>query len=512
MFNSQRSFTCLRCSSRLSRQPNRRYNVTAPLRVEAISPTNKPKAVLDIKRIRADPAGHEQNCIDRNYKAQAAYPARIVALYKQWQTYQEEGQAMRVRNNKLKKRLASLHGTHDNGSAKSQAKSDASIEEMDAEQAAQEARVLKERLASIIAGESSAMAEITSLAAAIPNWTSDKTPRGNEPLLVGTINEHPGVDVPGYSQQSRSHVEIGSELDLLDFAGAATTSGWGWYFLLNEAAQLEQALVQYALKVAREHGWGMVSPPSMVYSHIASACGFQPRDQNGESQIYNVQQSEDDIGRKPEHSLTGTAEIPLAAMRANTTFPAAKLPIKNVGVSRAYRAEAGARGVDTKGLYRVHEFTKVEMFGWTAASEEEATAVFDEMLSIQNTILKSLGLHCRVLEMPSTDLGASAIRKRDIEAYFPSRQSKDEGYGEVTSTSICSDYQSRRLNSRVRHRDGRLTYPFTVNGTAMAVPRVLAAILENGWDETRKEVKIPEALWPWMDGVKVITPKAETKE
>lgn len=372
-----------------------------------------------------------------------------------------------------------------------------------------EARELKEKISSIEEKEKVLMGEIDGMAAAIPNLTSEETPRGNEPVVLGYINDHPEPDPSISDRVWRSHVHIGSELGLLDFAGAATTSGWGWYYLLNEAAQLEQALVQYALSVAKQHGWGMVSPPSMVYSHIAAACGFQPRDQNGEQQIYNIQQNASDVGRKPEMSLAGTAEIPLAGMKANTVLEEQDLPMKRVGVSRCYRAEAGARGVDTKGLYRVHEFTKVEMFAWTLPSSQASTEVFEEMLSIQTQILTSLDLHCRILSMPSTDLGASATQKMDIEAFFPSRRPKDDGWGEVTSTSMCTDYQSRRLATRVDRRSlgGKIDFPFTVNGTAMAVPRVLAAILENGWDEERNEVRIPECLWPWMDGVKVIKQK-----
>jgi seryl-tRNA synthetase len=197
-------------------------------------------------------------------------------------------------------------------------------------------------------------------------------------------------------------------------------------------------------------------------------------------------------------------------MKANQTLDDSQLPLKTVGVSRCYRAEAGARGADTKGLYRVHEFTKVEMFAWarpdnvgedhfTPTSTANSEAIFDEMLSIQQEILEALGLHCRILEMPTTDLGASAMRKRDIEAFFPSRREKDEGWGEVTSTSMCTDYQSRRLHTRTRI-NGKLEFPHTVNGTALAVPRVLAAILENHWNEQDRTVTIPEVLRPLMGG------------
>jgi seryl-tRNA synthetase len=370
----------------------------------------------------------------------------------------------------------------------------------------EEAKFLKKKISVIEEKEAGLMAEAESLAASLPNLTSDETPLGDVPTVVEYINNHPEPEPSISDRVWRSHVHIGSELNLLDFASAATTSGWGWYFLIKEAAQLEQALVQYALSVAMKRGWVMVSPPSMVYSHIGAACGFQPRDQNGESQIYNIQQNAGDVGRKPELSLAGTAEIPIAGMKAMTTLEEADLPMKRIGVSRCYRAEAGARGVDTKGLYRVHEFTKVEMFAWTMPSTPASDEVFTEMLNIQKTILGSLGLHCRVLEMPAPDLGASASRKRDIEAFFPSRRPKDDGFGEVTSVSTCTDYQTRRLATRLdlRSQGGKIVFPYTVNGTAIAIPRVLSAILENGWDEDKCEVRIPEVLWPYMDGLKVI--------
>ncbi|PMD61909.1 seryl-tRNA synthetase [Hyaloscypha bicolor E] len=504
MTTPQLSFKCLQCHLRaIPRAPRRLYHASAYLLADLPRPTVAPKISIDIKHIRQNAALYEQNCLERNYKTQSTYPARINALLEQWHIHQREARGLRERNNRLKLQLAIPTTLRDEDSDEA-----LGLKDMTKEQLIDEARALKEKISSIEEKESAVQSEIDSLAAAIPNLTSKETPRGNEPKVVGYINEHPEPDPSSSDRVWRSHVHIGSELNLLDFAGAATTSGWGWYFLLNEAAQLEQALVQYALSVARKHGWGMASPPSMVYSHIAAACGFQPRDQNGEQQIYNIQQNPNDVGRKPELSLAGTAEIPLAGMKANTTLEESDLPLKRVGVSRCFRAEAGARGVDTKGLYRVHEFTKVEMFAWTMNSTEASTAVFDEILSIQTEILQSLGLHCRILEMSSTDLGASATRKRDIEAFFPARP-KDDGWGEVTSVSTCSDYQSRRLATKVdvRNLGGKIAFPYTVNGTALAVPRVLAAILENGWNERNLEVKIPEVLWPWMDGMKVIKQK-----
>lgn len=506
MPNPQRTFTCLQCRLRtITRAPRRTYHASARLQnARPPGQSTAPKPAIDIKHIRQNPELYQHNCVERNYKAQSTYPARINSLYETWYTYQREGRGLREQNNKLKLQLANPTNLPEADDVEAQR-----LKGLTKQQIIEEARILKTEISAIEVKESAIMTEIDSLAASIPNLTSDETPRGHEPKVVGYINDHPEPDPSSSDRVWRSHVHIGSELHLFDFAGAATTSGWGWYFLLNEAAQLEQALVQYALSVARKHGWAQISPPSMVYSHIASACGFQPRDQNGESQIYHIQQNPSDVGRKPELSLAGTAEIPLAGMKANTTLEEADLPMKRVGVSRCYRAEAGSRGIDTKGLYRVHEFTKVEMFAWTLPSTADTTKAFDEMLSIQTEILQSLGLHCRILEMPSTDLGASATRKRDIEAFFPSRRPKDDGWGEVTSASICTDYQSRRLATRLdlRGQGHKIVFPYTVNGTAMAVPRVLAAILEDNWDEDRTEVKIPEVLWPWMDGVKVIRAK-----
>ncbi|KAI1745695.1 hypothetical protein F4680DRAFT_111068 [Xylaria scruposa] len=499
-------------------------------------PTIAPRPNIDIKHIRQNPELYEKNCLERNYKLQSTYPSRINALFAQWQARQKDGRSLRERSNALRRQIAnpatiqhedeaddsSAAGSpHDASQETSHSLGDAlrrDVRTMTKDELLEEARQLKQTLSVIEEEEARLSTEMTDLSLAIPNMTSEDTPRGDEPRVLSYINEpHPFESAsPSSDRVWRSHVHIGSELGILDFAGAATTSGWGWYYLLDEGAQLEQALVAYALaSITRIPGWRQVAPPSIVYSHIAAACGFQPRDQNGETQVYALAQSAADAARgKPELSLAGTAEIPLAGMRADSMLEAAELPSKRVGASRCYRAEAGARGADTKGLYRVHEFTKVEMFAWTAPDAAETADVFDEMVDAQTEILASLGLHCRVLEMPSSDLGASATRKIDIEAFFPSRaaQGLNDGWGEVTSASICTDYQSRRLATRMRGGGvgvggTKLAYPWTVNGTALAVPRVLAAVLENGWDEAQMAVAIPECLRPWMDGKEKIEMK-----
>ncbi|KAK4101810.1 seryl-tRNA synthetase [Parathielavia hyrcaniae] len=530
-----RPFTCLRCLVQTPRQgpaastryrprkpqttPRASYHSTRALLQDQPHPTTPehqqpaplpqtttaPKASLDLKHIRQNPDLYAQNCRERNYPAAASYPARINDLFAQWQAKQREARRMRERGNLLRGQLANRgRASRDDPDEKAAI----TFRSMSREQLLEETRKIKADLAAIEEAESSLAAEMQRLALAIPNLTSDVTPRGDEPLVLSYINDHPEPGPAVSDRVWRSHVHIGAELGILDFAAASSTSGWGWYFLLDEAAQLEQALVSYALAAATRAGWRQVSPPSMVYSHIAGACGFQPRDAHGETQIYAISQAADDTARgKPELSLAGTAEIPLAGMKADTILDEPDLPLKRVAASRCYRAEAGARGNETKGLYRVHEFTKVELFAWTPPEHDAASDMFDEMIDLQTELLGSLGLHCRVLEMPTADLGASAVRKCDIEAFFPSRRDRNDGWGEVTSASICTDYQTRRLATRLKLAGGKLVYPWTVNGTALAVPRVLAAILENGWDESEMAVTIPEVLRPWMDGREKIGPK-----
>ncbi|KAL8767611.1 MAG: hypothetical protein Q9209_005941 [Squamulea sp. 1 TL-2023] len=462
-------------------------------------PSIAPKPCIDIKHIRENPELYTQTCIDRNYLAQKDYPQRIIQLFNTWKQSQVDARNLRQRNNYIQVKLKSF-------SNEAASHSDVPLEERD--QLLLDAKNVKGTLNQIVSRETEINDDIENLASELPNLTSKETPTGYEPRVLGHISERPDTYTPA------NHVDIGNDLGLIDFAGASTTSGWGWYFLKNEGALLEQALIQYALSIATKHGFSVRSPPSIVYSHIASACGFHPRDQGGEQQSYTVSQLEHQRPNevihegKPELSLAGTAEIPFAGMNANSVMKDAELPLKIVGASRCYRAEAGARGIETKGLYRVHEFTKVEMFAWTRKGGE--SEAFDSMLAVQKEILQSLGLHCRILEMPSTDLGASAVRKIDIEAYFPSRRIKDDGYGEVTSASICTDYQTRRLNTRLKlafPSETKTEFPYTVNGTALAVPRVLAALLENGWNKEDNTVRIPEVLHYWMHGIRSIKKK-----
>ncbi|KAK6202577.1 seryl-tRNA synthase-like protein [Scheffersomyces amazonensis] len=288
------------------------------------------------------------------------------------------------------------------------------------------------------------------------------------------------------------HKDIGEKLNLVEFETASRISGSSWYYLIGDGALLEQALIQYSLSKARKRGYKMIIPPSIVKSEIIHACGYRPQDQNNEKQVYELEGE----GK----SLTGTAEIPLGALHSSTIFDAnTDLPIKYVGISRSYRAEAGSSGRDTKGLYRVHEFTKVELFHFTDSAN--AAKELEEIKDFQMEIISELGLKAKVMNMATSDLGAPAKKKYDIEAWMPGRGN----WGELSSCSNCGEYQARRLGIRKYNKDQKIAHISTLNGTCMAIPRVIVAIIEQFYNPESESITIPEVLRPYMDDKTVIT-------
>ena len=485
-------------------------------------PSFAPHPIPDIKHIAQNPGLYEQNCVDRNYGKLSHYPWAIADLRRKRIQLDRITTSKRQKFQELQNNIRDAQGYSKTLEGVQDRHTGLTDEELSKlETARQSARELKVDLDSVTTALRQYDERIEHMALALPNLSSVHTPNGAQARILDTV-----INIPEYrlAQLKTSHVDIGTQTSILNFSQSAATSGWGWYFLHGAGALLEQALVQYAISELVHRGWHLVSPPSMVYSHIASACGFQPRDQNDEQQIYGIERSHETETANSDlfqHVLAGTAEIPLAGMQAQTILEDHTLPLKTAAVSRSYRAEAGARGTDTKGLYRVHEFTKVEMFAWTMPDNNSDPALggFDtspdapsqsdeilaEMIDVQRNILSSLGLNIQILEMPTTDLSASATRKIDMEVYFPSRRERHSGWGEVTSASVCTDYQTRRLRTRLsRAGSGQQDFPWSLNGTAMAIPRVLAAILECGWDEQSQAVVVPKVLRPWMHGIEMI--------
>lgn len=286
----------------------------------------------------------------------------------------------------------------------------------------------------------------------------------------------------------------------MNLEAGSEVCGSRFYYLQHELALLELALINYTMHLLVRKGWTPILPPDMVKSQFVSACGFQPRDVEGtNSQIYEVKDS--------ELSLVGTAEIPLASMYNSRELDGLpSKPVKHVAFGHAFRTEAGGSGLAIRGLYRVHQFSKVELFA-IATPGAQTEQVFDEILTIQQELYSSLGLTYRVLEIPSEDLGAPAYRKVDMEAWMPGRVTAESpipgSWGEISSTSNCTDYQARRLG--IKYRDGKEKhFAHTLNGTAAAIPRLLIAILEQHQNEEGTEVRIPDVLQPFMMGIKTI--------
>lgn len=301
------------------------------------------------------------------------------------------------------------------------------------------------------------------------------------------------------------HLALGKSLDILDFEVGAKVAGSQQYFLKNQGALLEIALMQYAIKTCLASGFKLMLPPDMAYTSFVRACGFNPRNADAALPIYTVHQEEKDENAvmASKRALVGTAEVPLAAYYSDRILDLQQLPIKIVGFGHCFRPEIGHHGSESRGLYRVHQFSKVEMFAITESSLESSERMFDEIVEVQKKILGELGVACRVLNMATEELGASAHYKYDMEAWFPAGQR----WGELTSASNCTDFQSRRLAIRYRAGPGKPNlFPHSLNGTACAIPRVIQAILENHQSPCGTFIDIPPVLHPFMlDGSKRIT-------
>ena len=351
-----------------------------------------------------------------------------------------------------------------------------------------EGRRLKEAVAAVEGRLGEARAELDACMSVIPNLMHPDVPVGGEEDFreLRRIGEPPRFDFA-----PRDHLEIGTALDLLDFEAGAKVAGQKFYYLKNQAVFLELALQRFALDRLTAEGFTPFTTPDLARPEIVDGLGYAPR--GPETQIYSLANA--------DLCLVGTAEITLGGMYADTILDAESLPLCLAGVSHCFRTEAGSHGRESKGLYRVHQFTKVEMFAFTRPEESEA--MHERLVGIEEGLYRDLEIPFRVIDVASGDLGAPAYRKFDIEAWMPGRGDGGE-WGEVTSASNCTDYQARRLRIRFR-RDKRNESVHMLNGTAIAVSRTLIALLENH-QQADGSVAIPDALRPYA-GFDRIGPK-----
>jgi seryl-tRNA synthetase len=313
----------------------------------------------------------------------------------------------------------------------------------------------------------------------IPNMTHPDSPIGRDDSENVEIRR--SGEIPEFSFEPKDHVELGESLGIIDFEAGAKTTGSKFYFLRGDAVILELGLIRYALDLLAGYGYEPTITPDLARDEALVGTGFIPR--GPETQIYSVE--DDDL------SLVATAEIPLAGQLTDEIVEEERLPLRYAGLSHCFRTEAGSHGRASRGLYRVHQFTKVEMFAFT--TPEDSEAVHEEMVEIEERIFQGLGLPYRVVDICTGDLGGAAYRKYDLEAWMPGR----DDFGEVTSTSNTTDYQARRLRIRCRKEGGRPQLLHTLNGTALAMSRALIALLEI-YQQADGSVKLPEALVPYV--------------
>jgi seryl-tRNA synthetase len=344
-------------------------------------------------------------------------------------------------------------------------------------------RTLKDQIAAREAELAEIETRLRAEQAKIPNMTHPDAPVG--------VGDEGNRELRRWSEPRRfnfkplDHLELGQRLDLIDFERGGKVTGHNFYFLKNEAVLLELALVQYAFSLLRAEGFTPVITPDLARDEVLEGIGFMPR---GEAtQIYSIEGT--------DLSLIATAEITVGGMHKDEIFEEDQLPLQYVGLSHCFRTEAGAHGRATRGLYRVHQFTKVEMFAFTLPEQSDAT--LERICTLEERIFQGLGVPYRVIDTCTGELGGPAYRKFDLEAWMPGRGEAGE-YGEVTSTSNCTDYQARRLGIRFRRKGNKGTeFVHTLNGTAVAISRALIVVLEN-YQQANGSVIIPQVLRPWM--------------
>jgi seryl-tRNA synthetase len=425
--------------------------------------------MLDRKFVVENAELVKKNCANRGAKADVD---RVVALAGDLRSQQSNIDALNQQANAVSKTI---------GQAKDPAERDARKED---------GRKLRDQVTAATEALKVVTDEIDTLLRTIPNLTHPDAPIGGEDAAREVrLGKTP---IPTFGFKPLDHVQICEKLNLVDFEGGAKVAGHGFYFLKNDAVLLELALQQYVIEKLIKEGFTPTITPDLARNEILQGIGFIPR--GPETQIYSVDGT--------DLSLVATAEITLGGLLSDTILEAEQMPIKMCGISHCYRTEAGAHGRAGRGLYRVHQFTKVEMFAFTAPEQSDETLEY--FCRLECEIFDGLGIPYRVIDTASGDLGGPAYRKYDLEAWMPGRGDAGE-YGEVTSTSNCTDYQSRRLGIRYKNKGEKGThFAHTLNGTAVAISRGIIAVLEN-YQQANGSVVVPEVLRKWM-GKDVIGP------
>lgn len=417
--------------------------------------------MLDIKLLREQPQEMEKKLIRKGVKAGAV--TEILDLDEKKRAIMTQRDELRAKQNEASKKIPQLQGEEKAIVLAEMKEISEGVKKLDAD--FEEVNTAYEEKMN-----------------ALPNPPRDEVPDGGEDdgKVISTWGEKPNFDF-----EPKEHWEIAENLGILDTERSAKVSGARFYFMREELAILQMALMNWAFLEIRKKGFSPTIPPFMTRKDAIVGTGFFEKDEN-----YCVNPGEDDL------YLIGTSEVPLTSFHADEILEEDSLPRLFAGYSPCFRREAGSYGKDMKGILRVHQFEKIEMVA--VCKPEQSEEIHEKMREAEEYLLQQLGIPYQVVLIAAGDLGGSAAKKYDLEAWLPG-QGK---FREMTSTSICTDYQTRRLKIRVRRKSGEIEMAHTLNGTAVS-SRPLIAILENFQNEDGS-VDIPEVLWPFMGGVKKI--------
>ena len=410
--------------------------------------------MLDIQFIRENPELVAEKSKQKGYDVDIT---QLLGFDKERRELQQQVEELRQKRNEL------------SNATKGQRPSDEQV---------QQGKELKQQLADLEPKLGAIEKQYTELLMLIPNVIQDDVPIGDEDqsVEVGSFGDK--------NTGAEDHLDYMNKRGWVDFERGAKVAGAKFYFLKGDLALLENALTQYALTFVGEKGFGYLTVPNMVNTRVATGTGFAPK---------SSEQSDEYFVEGEDLSLIATAEMPLTGFHADEIIDEADLPLRYVAYSPCYRKEAGTYGKHTRGLFRVHQFNKLEMYALT--TPDQSNAMHEEIRVVEEELWQSLGIPYRVINIASGDMGAPAAKKYDIEYWSKA----DGNYRELTSCSNCTDYQARNLNIRVRRQDGSIDTLHTLNGTATALARSLVAIVEH-YQTPEGKLRIPDVLQPYMGG------------
>ncbi|MBU2601639.1 MAG: serine--tRNA ligase [Actinobacteria bacterium] len=415
--------------------------------------------MLDIKLIRNDPEGTRTQLHRRGGKAEAALDT-LLALDERRRGLIVQAEEKRSRRNAVSEEIAAAKKAGEDASHRIAAM-----------------REVGESIKTLEIDLKSVEEELERELLQVPNLADPSAPDGGE---YDSVVLHSWGEPRVFDFEPRDHLDLGTALDVVDMERGGKVAGSRFAYLKGDLVLLQFALVQFALQKLAANGFRPIVPPVLVRDEAMYGTGFFPTDMQ---QVYRIESD--------ALNLVGTSEVPLAALHMDEILDEEQLPLRYVGYSSCFRREAGAAGKDTRGIFRVHQFDKVEMFSF--CHPDRSRDEHDFMRGIEEEVLQDLGLPYQAVNIAAGDLGASAAKKYDLEAWIPTQQR----YREVTSCSNCTDYQARRLKCRAKGKEGGAYLVHTLNGTVVAVGRTIIAIMEN-YQTAEGLIEVPPALAPFL--------------